>query len=197
MKTYVNTKTGNRYPEHGCASSFTTWSNGKAEYFIKPGYPECSKGWKKYREKDWSMEEIPDLAKPYTREQWLTYAITYGTPCAQEFLECCDYSKPRSAYRMFHPPTGEWSKEVQAWFKATFRADIFNFICGYAMTYGNRYALDVLKFERLLERDWGYPAGADGSMRDFVAKRFGPDSAARLQGILSGDSATIPFSIGI
>jgi len=113
MKTYVNIKTGNRFPEHGCAFTIddtikVKWVNGEriethiVKHHIKPPYPECTQGWKKFNPKQWKIEEIPDftghkpimLEDPSLAKEWIEYAKKWGVIVAQEFLECCDMAKP-------------------------------------------------------------------------------------------------------
>jgi hypothetical protein len=78
MNTYLHIKSSNRYPVSGVASWFRENSGGKWEYHIKPYYPQVSNGWKKMKMTDWLCEIIPDLPKPFTKQQWLDYAKQYG-----------------------------------------------------------------------------------------------------------------------
>ncbi|MDO8611098.1 MAG: hypothetical protein Q7R95_11285 [bacterium] len=184
MITYINKKSLNRYPEHGVDSSFTTWSNGKHEYFIKLGAPDCSKGWKKFKEKDWIKEEIPNLVKPFTDEQFKEYANKYGLFCAQEFLDTCNYMKARVAYQIFNPPKNKdiWDNpENQLWFQTTFKADLFKFMDGYMIGLGNTYGLDMIKFERHLAYEFKYPINEDGSMSEFMTKTFGQETTDKFR----------------
>ena len=175
MITFVNKKTGNRYPQNGCCSQF--WvdpERHKKEYFIILGLPDCSKGWKKFNDKHWTNEEIPDLVRPFTREQFREYVNKYGILCAQEFLDCCDYSKPFEARRILNPPQNEekWEK-LNPWFINIFKKDLFYFLDGYCLGLANTYSIDILKFENHLAVEFGYPKYADGSMADFMEKKFG------------------------
>jgi hypothetical protein len=189
MKTFVNKKTGNRYPESGVVSWFhPAWSQKlrgdsaqvsskvRWEHHIKPGYPECTHGWKTLKKKEWSEEDIPDLEEPFTKEQWLAYADKYGDMCAMQFLNTCAYMKPREAFRLRHPPKNEekwYDPDTTAWFKRIFKREHNDFLDGYLMWYGNTYSLDILKFENHLAREFGYPMHEDGSMKDFMIKTFG------------------------
>ena len=171
MMTFVNRKSGVRYPEFGVESWFQNEEDRKKkQYHIKPGNIDCTNGWKKLNLKNWVMEEIPDLAKPFTDDQWREYATKYGTECAQEFLEWCDYSKPSVAYRMFHPPENReiWENpENELWFRATFRTDLSRFMDGYALGLANAYTLDMIKFEKHLAYEFKYPINEDESMKDY------------------------------
>ena len=186
MKTYIHIKSGSRYPEHGCVSWFTQWSNGKWEHHIKPGYPQCTNGWKKLKATEWLGEVIPDLPKPFTKQQWLDYAKQYGSACAQEFFDCCDYSKPSEASRMFLPPPINetlWN-ESEAWFQATFKRDLHCFMDAIQFHYGNEYSLDILKFEKHLASEFNYPMHKDGSIRDFLTVNFSNDIAEKVYNLL-------------
>ena len=187
MKTYLHLKSGNRYPEHGCGCWFakSSYNKGKLQHHIKPGYPQCTNGWKTVKLKEWQIEEIPDLAKPFTHDQFKDYVRQYGVICAQEFLECCDYSKPTFAQQILNPPTGNWSLETREWFESIFESSIDTFICGYSMMLCNHYAIDILKFERHLFNWFNYPRDKDGSMRDFIAQRFGQPNADRFAALLA------------
>lgn len=196
MITYISKKTGERYPEHGAACWFVPrgWSNskGKGEHHIKPGYKDCTKGWKKINPKNWTTEEIPDLAKPFTKEQFKEYANKYGLTCAQEFLDTCDYMKEREAFRMFNPSKNFeiWENpENQLWFKSIFKADLFGFMCGTSMAFANTYALDILKFEKYLAYKFNYPMRDDISMHDFMIKEFGQAVVDKFLGLFMPDLA--------
>lgn len=184
MKTYLNTKTGGRFPEHGSQSSFATWSNGRFEHHIKPGTPECTKGWKKVG-KEWNAETIPDLEKPFTREQWIAYADQYGDACAMEFLDCCDYSKPLFAYQLRNPPKGEkeWN-EARAWFQSVFRWPLDRFIDGTLWAFGNRFSFDVLKFEKFLASHFEYKPNGGQSIRDFLTEKFSAETSNKIADLL-------------
>ncbi len=170
MKTFLNIKTNQRLPEHGCNNVFDFEKN---KYFIR------GKGWLKLKKKEWQEEEIPDLNKNYTNQEWRDYAIKYGTDCAQEFLETCDYMKPSMAYRMFNPPKNQetWENDgVNQWFKTVFNRELSFFIDGYLLGLANCYSLDILKFEKFLAYEFGYPKDQDGSMNDFMVSRFGKET---------------------
>jgi hypothetical protein len=183
MITYLSKKTGERYPQCGVASWFKEggWSDSKnkaTEHHIKPGYKDCTNGWKKIKVKNWTQEEIPDLEKGFTKERFKEYATKYGLACAQEFLDTCDYMKPMEAFRMFNPTKNAeiWeNEENQAWFIAHFKTSLYAFIEGYSYSLANTYSLDILKFEKYLAREFGYPMREDGSMKDFMIEKFGKD----------------------
>ena len=124
------------------------------------------------------------MTKPFTDAQWKEYADKYGVIVAQEFFDCCDYSKPMAARQILTPATGDWPEEIRAWFKATFRQPVDRFICGMSWAYANHYSIDILKFERYLEREFGYPSRQDGSMRDFMVKTFGQAATDKFQSML-------------
>lgn len=175
MKTYIHLKTGTRFPNSGWYSAFDVKPTGRSKYFVKFGHKLCSKGWQTFKKKEWREETIPDLEKPFTREQWVTYAKLYGDECAMGFLECCEMMKPSGAYRMHHPPKNEeqWNDpNLRAWFRKTFKAGLWDFLDGYMYGLANECSLDILKFERHLECEFKYPSRGDGSMREFMEKTF-------------------------
>ncbi|MEK6878736.1 MAG: hypothetical protein AABY22_03965 [Nanoarchaeota archaeon] len=146
MITYLELKTNKRYPSHGCECGFDE-KNGKLKYFIR-GF-----GWRTAKKNQFEKQEIPDLIKHFTENEWKEYALQYGIPCAQEFLDSCDYMKPSVAYQIFNPPKNKevWNNlENQLWFKSIFKSDMNRFICGTSIALGNTYALDILKFENHL-----------------------------------------------
>ena len=182
MKTYVHLKTNTRFPEHGWYSGFDVKPEGRSKVFIKLGHPLCTKGWTTFKKKEWREEDIPDLAEPFTREQWLAYAEQYGDECAMEFLPCCDMMKPSEAYRMHHPPQGSeaWDNvDNQRWFRKVFKADLWSFIDRAMYGVGNMCSIDILKFEKHLAYAFKYPMHADGSMHDFMVKTFGETYTVR------------------
>jgi len=183
MNTFVHTKSGNRYPQSGCACWFRT-DSPKPEVFIKPGYAECTKGWKRMKLKEWREETIPDLAKPFTRQQFIDYAKQYGVTCAQEFLDCCDYSKPSSAYQLINPPNNEpeWTAAA-AWFQGMFGCPIWQFTDGLMLGMANTYSFDVIRFEKYLATKFDYPMHKDGSMKDFMIAKFGKPTVDKFAGL--------------
>lgn len=170
MKTYVHIKSGKRVPALGCITIFSEGNNGKMEVFVR------GEGAKKFTrssfDKKFRFEEIPDLAKPFTDDQFREYAKTYGVECAQEFLECCDYSKPTWARKIINPPTGVPSDVHQAWFQKTFGVTAMSMSCAFSWLYGNHYILDPIRFEKVLTR-FGYDMDSNESMNDFIARKFG------------------------
>ncbi|SRR3990167_1954768 len=172
MITYLNVKTGVRYPEYGCLSSFS-----EKKFFIR-GF-----GSRKFKPKEWKKEEIPDLAENYTEEQWITYTNEYGTNCSQEFLRCCDYIKPQEAYRILNSPKNKqkWI-ELSHWFKSVFGTDFSSFIDGHCLVLANTYQIDILKFEKYLINKFDY--SGDSSMKDFMVKKFGKDNVDKFSSML-------------
>ncbi len=172
MITYFSPKTNKRYPEHDCQSSFSV-KMGKLRFFIR------GHGWRNAKKNEWNKEEIPDLKKDYTDDEWREYALKYGSECAQEFLDTCDYMKPTEAFRMFNPPKNKdiWENaDNLIWFKDRFRRDMHDFIDGYMLGLGNSYGLDIIKFENHLAYEFSYPMHQDGSMHDFMIKTFGAEN---------------------
>lgn len=180
MKTYVAKKTGTRFPANGCMSHFTI-KGDKMEYFIRLGHPECSKGWKKARKKQFVLEEIPDLPKGFTVEQFKEYAGKYGVDCAQEFLTCCDYSKPFAAWEILNPPVCKWNGADEEWFQQVFGFNIER-VCepSIGMVF-NRKVMDVIALEKAFMRYHGYNPNDAISMADFVTAKFGADACKRIQ----------------
>lgn len=178
MKTYLH-KSGARFPEWGCASWFTTSSKGKLQHHIKPGNKLCTNGWKVVKLKDWKEEEIPDLSKPFTDKQFQEYAAKYGVACAQEFLDCCDYSKPRKAMWILNPPKNPWSNEARTWFKKTFGADVESFIEKTSLFFCNTYSFDIISFEAYLSKQFGYNINGQISIKDFIEQKFGKETCEK------------------
>jgi len=179
MKTFVYIGkppgTGARFPAFGSDSSFYT-DHKKPTYFIR------GRGTKPFKKKDWREEEIPDLAKPFTDAQWIAYADQYGDECAMQFFDCCDYSKPMAARQLRNPPKYEtdWHDPANnQWFKTVFGAELMSFVDGFMLSIGNAYSLDVIKFENYLARYHGYPKNQDGSMAEFMEKKFGKATTER------------------
>lgn len=187
MKTFVSIKTGNRFPEHGQASWFRV---DKKEYFIRLGYDECSKGWKKFNSKKWRQEEIPDFAGPIPypdapaeqNKEWIEYAQKYGTNCAMEFLNCCDYSKPGWAHRILNPRIVP-SSEDQAWFTQTFGAQLLRFETALIAIFLNTFSFDIFQFEKFLANNYGYDTEKEGSMKDFMTQKFGAEAVEKFRKI--------------
>lgn len=170
MITYLNLKTNQRLPESGCNNGFDV---GKKKYFIR------GKGQLKFKEKEWKRKEIPDLAKPFSDQQFKDYIGQWGIDCAQEFLDCADIVKPIHAYQILNPPKNKevWENPtILLWFKTLFKRDLFTFMDGYAWALGNSYQFDILKFERHLAFEFHYPKDQDGSISDWMIKTFGQEN---------------------
>lgn len=156
----------------------TNFEGGRAEVFIH------GIGWTKYSAKKFAAtftaEEIPDLVKPFTDQQFIDYANKHGVECAQEFLDSCDYYKPRAAQEILNPPKNIPSTADQLWFKATFNTEPMNILDGYLWSFGNRFSIDVLKFERLLTK-FGYDPKSNTSMNDFISSKFGVEACNKIR----------------
>lgn len=181
MNTYIHTKTGKRYPENGyeCVTPSLNgrlWVRGRGELSKKES-------------KLYKSEAIPDLEKPFTREQFIAYVAKYGMRCAQEFLECADICKSSYAYRIINHPKNQelWEKEA-AWFQTVFHRSLWDFMDRLMISMGNIYSLDVLHIEKHLQNEFSYPIDEDGSLSDFITTRFGADVAARVRALISGPS---------
>jgi hypothetical protein len=134
--------------------------------------------------KNWEKQEIPDLIKPFTKEQFKEYATKYGLACAQEFLECCDYIKPQEAWRMFNPTKNAeiWeSNEIQQWFEKTFKTRLFDYIDGFSWSLANTYSIDIIKFEKYLHWEFGYNLKGNESIHNFMIKTFGAEDTEKFK----------------
>ena len=123
-----------------------------------------------------TFEEIPNLNKPFTNEQFKEYASKYGVDCAQEFLDCCDYGKPIAAYQIINPPKFSeiWDNpKINLWFKSVFGKELIYFSSGILLYTNNVYSFDLFKFESYLSRHFKYHPYSDVSIRDFMVKIFG------------------------
>lgn len=86
---------------------------------------------------------------------------------------------------MLNPPECNWDKETQRWFQITFKCSIFDFTDSILLALANRYYFDVIKFERYLIQQFGYQTDGDGeSIKDFIARKFSPTDAERVEGLL-------------
>lgn len=168
MKTFINKKSSNRYPEFGSGISFRV-----KEYFIRIGFPDCSHGSKKFKTKDWIQEEIPDLIKPFTDEQFREYAKQYGVFCAMQFLECCDYIKYSAAMDIIYPPEGQWDEVLYQKFQTIFGDNLKRYIEKLSYHFARKIVFDVIQFEKLLMEKHGYKPDTNQSMREFCEKKFG------------------------
>jgi len=187
MKTFVSKATGERFPEHGCDNSF--WAREK--HCIKNGQSVRKtilevflrgRGTRKDKLENWLQEEIPDFTGPVPNPNaaetdaaaWKEYAGKYGVACAQEFLECCDYMKPTWALQILNPPGTQITPAARAWFKSLFGADPLSLAVPVLMQFLNEYSFDILAFERLLNRRFGYPKDKDGvSIKSFITEKWG------------------------
>jgi hypothetical protein len=171
MKTWVNIKTGVRYPERGCNCGFEP-KKTRMKYFIR------GTGWLSSPLSHWRYDEIPDLPREHTVAQFREYAAQYGVACAQEFLPCCDYSKPSWAALRLSP---EYPDDAcTAWFTKAFGTSPHDFAISIAAVFG-RWLFDIVAFEEFLAKRWGYPKDADGSMHDFMIKTFGVEVTEKFQ----------------
>lgn len=186
MITYLEIQTNKRFPAIGCESHFSekTKENNKGENVIKLEYFIRGQGWKNAKKNQFKAEEIPDLNKDYTKQEWIEYSKLYGIFCAQEFINTCDYMKPREAWRMTNPTKNAetWDNpEIQLWFKTTFDRELNHFIDGYVWGLANSYQIDMIKFENHLAYEFNYPKDADGSMADFMTQKFGQETTEKFQ----------------
>lgn len=203
MKTFVNLKTGNRYPEHGINSWFweretSGWKKGewvksvKFQYHIKPGTPECTNGWKKFNPKQWRIEEIPDFMgyhpSPFDPDEkskeWKEYAEKYGVICAQQFLDCCDMVKPDWASEILTPIVNRPSWEDREWFKSLFGEDPMIYAQPLLKLFTRRFSFDILAFEKNLKRNFGYDPESNMSMAQFIDDKWGVGSAERFRKVI-------------
>lgn len=192
MNTFVNIKTGERFPEHGCGHWFwikekTKWKDGAQIVTKKFTIFEQGKGWRNGKLSEWRQETIPDFAgaEPNPNDpipndtEWKAYAEKYGIVCAREFLSCCDMMKPTWAFQIVNPPTGKPSATAQAWFENLFGINPLCMAIPILMIMGNRYSFDVLRFERLLKNQFGYDPESDTqSMRGFMEDKWGAEVAS-------------------
>ena len=199
MKTYVNIKTGNRYPEYGCDSWFmddtkTKWDDGEQiithnlKYHIKSGHDESTDGWKKFNPKQWKEETIPDFTgyaptpfdHPDKAKEWKEYAAKWGVMVAMEFLSCCDMTKPDWASDIINPIENIPSWEDREWFKSIFGEDPLMFAQPLLQLFTRRFSFDILAFEKKLN-SFGYDPKSDISMAQFIDDKWGEGTAKRFR----------------
>ena len=151
---------------------------------------ERGQGWRKGKLTDWQAEEIPDLAGPLPNPNdpsidaadWKAYAAEYGVFCAREFLPCCDLMKPTWAFQILNPPQAQPDPAARAWFQSVFGVDPLTLAVPLIMAFLNQYSFDILAFERLLYRRFGYPRDQDGvSIKYFITDRWGAEACTRLE----------------
>lgn len=115
----------------------------------------------------------------FTDEQWQAYASQYGVLCAREFLPCCDLMKPTAAFQLLHPPDAQPTRVARAWFESTFGQDPLTLAVPLLILCLNKYSFDILAFERLLFRRFGYPKDKDGvSIKSFLTEKWGAQTCA-------------------
>lgn len=173
MKTYLNLKTNQRLPQHGCDNRFDP-GRTRIKWWIR------GEGWKSSPLSHWKAEEIPDLPTNWTLTQFREYAAQYGRACAQEFIDTCDMMKPRQAALRLDPHFPD--DETALWAAQTFKLDARACYVPILAMFG-RFFFDIIAFEGHLSKAFGYDMNADISMRDFMAERFGEENAARFERI--------------
>jgi len=171
MKTFVNVKTGERLPEHGCENSF--WDDrGKFKLFIR------GIGWKPAKRANWREEVVEDLPEGFTNAQFREYAKKYGVACAQEFQPCCDMMKP--TFARFHLDPDTPSEDTYAWFERTFGRSLRLYEDSVMFSLAGKFVFDVIKFEQFLAGK-GYDPNSDNmSMSDFVTGTYGKEVTDRI-----------------
>jgi hypothetical protein len=184
MRTFVNKATAERLPEHGCAHAFhirerRSYRNGHPVIKTTLDIFECGKGWSKGKLKEWDQEDVPDLPEGFTDDQWKAYAAKYGVLCAREFLPCCDLMKPTWAFQRLHPPEAQPTTVARAWFESIFGLDPLALAVPPLLLLLNQYSFDILAFERLLYRRFGYPRDKAGvSIQSFITDKWGDQVCA-------------------
>lgn len=177
MKTFYHIPTSTYYPEHGCVCGFDvkTLKNGKikGKWFLK------GKGWMPMKMKDWRQEEIEDLIKPCSIDDWREYAKKYGVYVAQEFLDTCDYMKPWQAYDYLNPDPNEPNTECRDWFISIFECDPMDFENSRIKVSTHKYSFDILKFEDYLVKKFDYSKNSTISISDFMKMRWGKEVEER------------------
>lgn len=177
MKTYLNTKTGKRYPEHG----WDSWVRmDKGDIFLR------GSGWKKVPKKEkqfWIEEIIPDLEIEKVhpselsfedRQKFKEYTEKYGQSVSQEFMWTCDVMKSTEAGIILKQNA---EKEDEEWFEKIFGQSIYKFRDAFCCVLGFT-VLDTIKFNVFLENDFEKPE--DCSMKDFLDNKFGNGTTERI-----------------
>ncbi len=188
MKTYTD-KDGQRYPEYGCNCHIRVdrRTNQVVEVFIR------GKGWRKVKKSEkFTCEEIPDLAKPFTDDEFRAYAEKYGVECAQEFLLCCDMMKPHQAHEIMHPDPRKPTAEEQKDFQELFGVSVFRFQDALTSMF-HMWTFDILRFDQWMHTSTDFDDTV--SCRDNVIRRFGPKAAQLLDKLLDRDAATITAAL--
>lgn len=168
MKTYLNTKTGDRFP--------VDWTckvvGQRLEHFV------LGKGRIKEPLKDLVGEVIPDLASPNTYDQLADYARKYGVRCAKEFAETCDMMKWTVVQFALDPARP--NDEFYDWFARTFLVRLNDFHECHLFVLG-RFSFDIIKFEKFLAAKYGYNIEGDESIKWFLVQLIGKSAAARFE----------------
>ena len=141
-------------------------------------------GWKRAKKNEFHEEEIPDLQKPFTEDQFRAYAKQYGIQCAREFLNCCDYMKPRYAWNIMHPDPHAPTPEEIAEFNRIFETNLHQFSCSLAWMFGI-WGFDIIRFEQYLAEKFQYDPKADQSIAEFIRLRWGEAAENLVKNLLN------------
>lgn len=180
MKTWLNSKTGQRLPANGSISRCELVTRGakankRVEVWVQ------GEGRRTESSANWQEEEIPEITKNFTVGQYRTYVAAYGPHCAMEQIYTCDYMKPRSHRELMNPALP--CDGDLAWFEAVFGASYRAFTMPIAAAFGV-VLFDIVSFEKHLVRKFGYPAHLGTlSMADFMKQRFGEEALDRFRRI--------------
>jgi hypothetical protein len=195
MKTWVSKKTGMRYSDCGWMSWFRTTrrtirrrpaGTGYAEverheHFIRPGAPDCTRGWKKLNLKQWTMEDVPTFQgycptlddPPEKTAPWRAYVDQVGVFVAMDVLPCCDAFKESWARQILRPPTGLPTPEEIIRFRAAFNIDpTWLWEKHSRLLCPDSYVFDLLRFEEHLRTQFCYNPDGTESIRDFIVRRW-------------------------
>ena len=174
MKTWINKKTGNRYPEKGYFASFWIKTNKHGEEILDV-FLRGVHGWKKDKFSNWTQEEIPDLVtEPFSLTTFREYAKAYGYFCAADSLPCCDAIKPTWTQLYLDPNYPD--EATCKWFEETFKATVLQMSQWTIACISGQYLFDIRGFEKHLAKEFGYVPDIDMSMGDFLVQKFGKEN---------------------
>ena len=88
-------------------------------------------------------------------------------------------TKTKKSPAVVNPTQAQPSAASRAWFKAIFGVEPISLAIPIIWVAMNRYSLDILAFERLLSRRFGYPKDKDGvSIKSFITEKWGAETCA-------------------
>ncbi len=143
-----------------------------------------TKNWEKAN-KEFILEEIPDLPKDFTDEQFKEYGLKYGVWVAGCFLQCADICKYTHAYNRIYPDPNGPTKEESKLFFDTFGVDVKRFHCSIFWAFG-KWGFDVIRFDEFLKKEFSYDE-TNKSISAFLLEKWGKGVQELIKRLISKD----------